>query len=61
MASVFFSYSHATETMGNAKYPLELLLRVTTVSLETNKIVASLPALDIDFSDETAPSSLPNR
>lgn len=38
----------ATETMGNAKYPLELLLRVITVSLKTNKIVNSLPELDID-------------
>ncbi|MDA9718655.1 hypothetical protein N9U65_04195, partial [Planctomycetaceae bacterium] len=38
----------ATETMGNAAYPLELLQRVITVSLETNKIVESLPALDID-------------
>lgn len=38
----------ATETMSNAKYPLELLLRVITVSLETNKIVASLPKLEID-------------
>lgn len=38
----------ATETMGNAKYPLELLLRVVTVSLETNKIVNSLLELEID-------------
>lgn len=38
----------ATETMGNAKYPLELLQRVITVSLETNKIVDRLPKLDID-------------
>jgi len=38
----------ATETMENAAYPLELLMRVITVSLETNKIVESLPALDID-------------
>ncbi|MBL1148326.1 MAG: DEAD/DEAH box helicase [Pseudomonadota bacterium] len=37
----------ATETMGNAKYPLELFLRVITVSLETMKIVRSLPKLDI--------------
>lgn len=37
----------AIETMNNPKYPLELLLRVITVSLETNKIVKSLPALDI--------------
>lgn len=38
----------ATETMNNAKYPLELLQRVITVSLETNKIVNHLPKLDID-------------
>ena len=37
----------ATETMGNAKYPLELFLRVVTVSLETNRIVAELPGLNI--------------
>ncbi|MEI6165188.1 MAG: type ISP restriction/modification enzyme [Planctomycetota bacterium] len=37
----------ATETMGNAKYPLELFLRVVTVSLETMKIVNSLPALEL--------------
>ena len=38
----------ATETMGNAKYPLELLQRVITVSLETMKIVNGLPELDVD-------------
>jgi predicted helicase len=32
----------ATETMGNARYPLELLLRVATVSVETMKIVKGL-------------------
>lgn len=37
----------AVETMGNPKYPLELFQRVVTVSLETQKIVKSLPALDI--------------
>jgi len=37
----------ATETMGDAKYPLELFQRVITVSLETQKIVAALPPLDI--------------
>lgn len=37
----------AIETMGNAKYPLELLMRVITVSLETMKIVNALPKLDI--------------
>lgn len=37
----------AVETMGNPRYPLELFLRVITVSLETMKIVRSLPPLDI--------------
>ncbi|WP_180047619.1 MULTISPECIES: type ISP restriction/modification enzyme [unclassified Acinetobacter] len=37
----------AIETMGDAKYPLELFLRVITVSLETMKIVKTLPKLDI--------------
>lgn len=37
----------AIETMGNPKYPLELFQRVVTVSLETQKIVAALPKLDI--------------
>ncbi|MFX2570876.1 type ISP restriction/modification enzyme, partial [Enterobacter hormaechei] len=37
----------AVETMGNAKYPLELFLRVITVSLETLRIVKELPKLDI--------------
>jgi predicted helicase len=37
----------AIETMNNPRYPLELLQRVITVSLETVKIVNSLPKLDI--------------
>jgi predicted helicase len=37
----------AIETMNNPKYPLELLQRVITLSLETNKIVNNLPKLDI--------------
>ncbi|MCX4192575.1 DEAD/DEAH box helicase [Methylophaga sp. OBS1] len=37
----------AIETMDNPRYPLELFLRVITVSLETMKIVRSLPPLDI--------------
>ncbi|MBK3468724.1 DEAD/DEAH box helicase [Pseudomonas sp. MF6776] len=37
----------AVGTMGNPKYPLELFQRVVTVSMETQKIVNSLPALDI--------------
>jgi predicted helicase len=35
----------AIETMKNSRYPLELVQRVITVSLETMKIVNSLPEL----------------
>jgi len=37
----------ACETMHNPAYPLELLLRTITVSLETMKIIRNLPKLDI--------------
>ena len=37
----------AVETMDNPRYPLELFMRVVTVSLETMKIIKSLPALEI--------------
>lgn len=37
----------AVDTMNNSRYPLELFCRVVTVSVETMKIVNSLPALDI--------------
>jgi len=37
----------AIETMNNPRYPLELFMRVVTVSLETMKIVNQLPKLDI--------------
>jgi predicted helicase len=37
----------AIETMHNPKYPMELFQRVITVSLETMKIIKSLPKLDI--------------
>ena len=37
----------AIDTMHNTKYPLELFMRVITVSLETMKIVNGLPKLDI--------------
>lgn len=37
----------ATETMNNARYPLELFQRVITVSLEIMKLVRALPRLDI--------------
>ena len=39
---------YANETMNNPAYPLELFQRVITVSLETMKIVKSLPKLDIE-------------
>ncbi len=39
---------YAIETMNNPAYPLELLQRVITVSLETMKVVRSLPELNID-------------
>ena len=38
---------YAIETMKNPAYPLELFLRVTTVSLETQKIVQGLSRLEI--------------
>lgn len=38
---------YANETMQNPAYPLELFQRVITVSLETMKIVRSLPKLEI--------------
>jgi predicted helicase len=37
----------ANETVGDARYPLSLLLRVITVSLETMKLVRALPPLEI--------------
>ncbi|TAX38142.1 DEAD/DEAH box helicase [Rhizobium leguminosarum] len=39
---------YAIETVGDPKYPLELLQRVITVSLETMRIVRALPPLNID-------------
>lgn len=39
---------YAVETMGDPRYPLDLLLRVVAVSLETVQIVSSLPLLEID-------------
>ncbi len=38
---------YAIETVGDPRYPYDLLRRVITVSLETVKIVKSLPKLDI--------------
>ncbi len=40
----------ATETVGDASYPLKLFQRVITVSLETMKIVKALPRLELAVS-----------
>lgn len=37
----------AIETVNDPRYPLELFMRVVTVSMETMKIVRALPKLDI--------------
>jgi predicted helicase len=37
----------ATETMGDPKYPMELLQRIITVSLKTLDIIKNMPKLDI--------------
>ena len=39
---------YAIETAGDPRYPLDLLLRVITVSLETVKIVRALPELKLE-------------
>ena len=39
---------YAIETVGDPRYPLDLFLRVITVSLETMKIVRALPELTVD-------------
>ncbi len=43
---------YANETMKNPAYPLELFQRVITVSMETMKIVSSLPKLNISENTE---------
>ena len=43
----------ANETMKNPAYPLELFQRVITVSMETMKIVSSLPELKISENEES--------
>jgi predicted helicase len=45
----------AVETIGNPRYPLELLLRVITVSVETMKIIRGLPALSIQQTVQSSP------
>ena len=37
----------ATETVGDASYPLKLFQRVITVSIETMKLVRALPRLEL--------------
>lgn len=39
---------YANETVGDPRYPLDLIRRVITVSLETMRIVNGLPEMDID-------------
>ena len=39
---------YAIETVGDPRYPLDLFLRIITVSLETMKIVRTLPELTLD-------------
>ncbi|BCI68132.1 hypothetical protein AAJCM20276_27560 [Acetobacter aceti] len=41
----------AVETIGNARYPLDLLLRVINISLETQRIVNALPVLRLYHGD----------
>lgn len=45
---------YAIETLGDPAYPFDLFRRVITVSLETMKIVRSLPTLDIKEVADTA-------
>ena len=39
------AHCYAVETVGNPRSPLDLLLRIITVSLETRRIVQGLPKL----------------
>ena len=39
---------YAIETVGDPRYPLDLFLRVITLSLETMRIVRALPRLEIN-------------
>lgn len=38
---------YAVETVGDARYPFDILCRVINVSLETVKIMRGLPTLDL--------------
>jgi predicted helicase len=48
------SNCYAVETLKNPRYPLELLLRVVTVSIETMEIVRGLPSIG-EFSGKQTP------
>jgi predicted helicase len=50
---------YAIETVGDPAYPLKLFQRVITVSLETMKIVRSLPPLEIVESEAAAKEARP--
>ncbi|WP_396584049.1 DEAD/DEAH box helicase [Bartonella grahamii] len=50
---------YAVETVGNPAYPLELFQRVITVSLETMKIVRSLPKLEVRETENVELSIVP--
>ena len=43
----FNDYAAYAAEMGNERYPLDLFLKIITVSLETMKIVKALPKLEI--------------
>ena len=51
-SQIINDFNNMAEEMGDPQYILHLILRVITVSLETNKIVASLPALRIHPLDQ---------
>ena len=42
---------YASETVGNESYPLELLQRIISVSMQTLKIVRDLPPLDFNHEE----------
>ena len=51
-SQIVYDFNNMAEDKGDPKYILHLILRVITVSHETNKIVAALPALRIHSLDQ---------
>ncbi|SPT70145.1 Predicted helicase [Anaerobiospirillum thomasii] len=45
-------FNEYAKEQGNLRYPLELFLKVITVSIESLKIIKSLPALEIHTLDQ---------